>query len=364
MKIAEVCELIEQTAPLALQENYDNAGLLIGDRHAEVKGVLLTIDVTEPVIDEAVVKGCNLIVAHHPLIFKGLKRITGKNEVERCVVKAIKNDVAIYAAHTNMDNAQEGVNRKIADLLGLKDAVVLQPMSGLLLKLVTFVPKLHYIRVRDALFAAGAGVIGDYDACSYSSEGNGTFRAGESAHPFVGQVNVLHTELEIRMEMILPVYLKNKITSALIHSHPYEEPAYDFVPLANEWSRVGAGMIGCLEQPIDELTFLRQLKDIFNARVVRHTACTGRKITKVAVCGGAGSSFLNDAIAQEADAFISGDFKYHEFFDAENRILIADIGHYESEQFTKDIFYEIITKKIANFAVRISEINTNPINYL
>lgn len=363
MKVFEITSLIEKVAPLSLQESYDNAGLLVGNKSMSVTGVLITLDVTEAVIDEAIQKKCNLIVSHHPLIFRGLKKITGQDYIQRSIIKAIKNDIAIYSAHTNIDNVLNGVNGKIADKIGLTNRQILQPKSEFLLKLVTFVPQAHVEKVRNALFEAGSGQIGEYDSCSFNLEGIGTFRASETSNPFVGEKNKLHAEPETRVEVILPKYLKSKVVTALLQAHPYEEPAYDIFPLVNTWNVVGAGMIGELEQEMDEKLFLEHLKQSFDLKIVRHSPLIGRKIKKVALCGGSGSEFLGEAIRQNADVFISGDFKYHEFFDSEGKILIADIGHYESEQFTKDVFYEIITKKIPNFAVRISEINTNPINY-
>ncbi len=364
MKVRDITSLIEEVAPLALQESYDNVGLLIGSSESEVSGVLLTIDITEEVIEEALQHNCNLIISHHPLIFKGLKTLTDQNFVQRCVVKAVKNDISIYAAHTNIDNVQNGVNGKIADKIGLLKQSVLIPKTGLLLKLVTFVPDKYVKNVQEALFDAGAGHIGKYDRCSFNVEGKGTFRPLGTANPFTGKLNQFHTESETRIECILPEYLKMRVVDALIRVHPYEEPAYDLLPLSIWRNDTGTGIIGELEQPEDEMDFLIRLKKGFGLKSLRHTSLLQKKIRKVAICGGAGSEFLSAAISKGADVFISGDFKYHEFFNTENKILIADIGHYESEQYTKDVFYEIITKKIPNFAVRISEVNTNPIKYL
>lgn len=364
MTVSEITSLIEEFAPLALQEDYDNAGLLVGDRDMEVSGVLLSIDITEAVIEEAIQSKCNLIIAHHPLIFRGLERITGQNYIQRCIINAIKNDIAIYAAHTNVDNVLNGVNGKIADKIGLIKRTILQPKSESLLKLITFVPVGYVEIVQQALFSAGAGHIGEYDCCSFNAEGTGTFRAGNNAKPFVGELNHLHAEPETRIEVILPNYLVTSVIKALIQAHPYEEPAYDLIPLANSWNTVGAGMVGELEGEMDEMEFLNHLKNSFALETLRHTNLTGRKIKRVAFCGGAGSEFLGKALEVKADVYISGDFKYHDFFSGEDKILIVDIGHYESEQYTKDVFYEIITKKIPNFAVRISEVNTNPIKYL
>ncbi len=364
MTVKSICELIEEVAPLALQESYDNAGLLVGDSQMEVSSALVCIDITETVIEEAIQKNCNLIISHHPLIFSGLKRLVGQNEVQRCVQKAIKHDIAIYAAHTNLDNVLTGVSGKMAEKIGLKNIRILQPKQNALLKLITYVPKIHSFAVREALFEAGAGHIGNYDSCSFNADGTGTFRANENANPFVGKTDELHSEPETRIEVILPEYLKFKVLEALLKTHPYEEPAYDFISLENDWNQVGAGIVGELETAEDELVFLNRLKSIFGLSSIRHTNFLNKKIKSVALCGGSGSSFLVDAISAGADVYISGDFKYHEFFEAENRILIADIGHFESEQFTKDIFFEIITKKIPTFAVQISDSKTNPINYL
>ena len=364
MNVKSICELIEEVAPLSLQESYDNAGLLVGDSQMEINSVLICIDVVEEVIDEAIRKNCNLIVSHHPLIFSGLKRLTSQNEVQRCVAKAIKNDIAIYAAHTNLDNVLKGVSGKMAEKIGLLNVRILQPKQNGLLKLITYVPRLHSYGVRQALFEAGAGQIGNYDSCSFNADGTGTFKANEKAQPFVGKIDELHSEPETRIEVILPDYLKNQVLEALLKRHPYEEPAYDFIPLRNAWNQVGAGVLGELEEPEDELGFLNRIKEIFHNPTIKYTNLLGKKIKRVALCGGSGSSFLPDALKAKADIYISGDFKYHEFFDAQRRILIADIGHFESEQFTKDIFYEIITKKMPTFAVQISDSKTNPINYL
>lgn len=364
MKIQEIADHIETFAPLALQESFDNAGLLVGNANEDITGILICIDITEKVLDEAIEKKCNLIVSHHPLIFSGVKKLTGQNYIQRCIIKAIQNNIAVYAAHTNIDNVLDGVNGRIADKIGLKNRKILTPKKNALLKLITYVPDTHLNIVRNALFETGAGTIANYDLCSFNSKGIGTFRANENTRPFVGERSQLHEEAETRIELVLPKHLKNKVLKALLMSHPYEEPAYDFLLLENEWMQAGSGIIGELETEENEQDFLNRIKKTFKVGAVRHSPFINKKIKKVALCGGAGSSFLSDAMAQKADVFVSGDFKYHEFFDAENKILIADIGHFESEQFTKELFYEIITKKIPTFAVQISDINTNPITYL
>ncbi len=364
MQIKQITQYIESIAPLAFQESYDNSGLIIGHPEDEVSGILITLDITEEILDEAIIKKLNLIVAHHPVIFGGIKKLNGRDYVERCVAKAIKNDIAIYAAHTNLDSVFGGVNSKICDKLNLRNCRILDPMTNFLKKLVTFVPTAHAEKVRNAMFEAGAGSIGNYDSCSFNLNGTGSFRGNAQANPFIGQKNQLHMEEETRIETIFPKHLQSLIIQALLKAHPYEEVAYDIYPLDNNYPQAGIGMIGELQTPIDEMDFLYQLKKVFNCKVVKHTQLLGKQISSVAVCGGSGSTYLNMAIAQKADVFISGDFKYHQFFDAENRIIIADIGHYESEQFTKEVFYEFLTKKFPKFAVHLSEKSTNPVNYL
>ena len=364
MKIKEIVSALDRFAPLPLQDGFDNAGLQIGLTEAEATGALLCLDVTEAVLDEAIALGCNLVISHHPLIFKGYKSITGKDYVERCILKAIRNDMVLYAAHTNLDNAKGGVNYKIAEKIGLKHLQMLEPKRNSLLKLVTFVPTEQAERVRKTLFAAGCGNIGGYDSCSYNLKGEGTFRAGENTHPFCGSIGELHREEEVRIETILPSYKKGEVVRALLSAHPYEEPAFDLYPLENEWTQAGAGIVGELETPETELEFLKRIKKIFEVECVKHNRLTGREIQKVALCGGAGAFLIPQAIRSGADIFITGEIKYHDYFGHEDEILLAEIGHYESEQYTKEIFYSIIRDLFPNFALHLSKINTNPIKYL
>ena len=364
MQLKQITQYIESIAPLAFQESYDNAGLIIGHPDDEISGILITLDITEEIMDEAISKKLDLIVCHHPIIFSGIKKLNGKNYIERCVAKAIKNDIAIYAAHTNLDSVFGGVNSKICEKLELHNCQILAPTSNFLKKLVTFVPVADAKKVREAIFEAGAGHIGNYDSCSFNQTGNGTFRGNDQTNPYVGEKNELHSEEETRIETIFPKHIQSKVIQALMKAHPYEEVAYDIYPLDNEYTQAGIGMIGELQEPVDELDFLRKIKAAFNCEVIKHTRLLGKPIQKVAVCGGSGSTYLGKAMAQKADIFISGDFKYHQFFDAENQIIIADIGHYESEQFTKEVFYELLTKKFPKFAVHLSDFSTNPVSYL
>ncbi len=363
VKLFEITTALETFAPLYLQEPYDNAGLLLGTADQEITMALLCLDVTEQVIDEAIASGCNLVISHHPPIFSGIKKLTGKNHTERMLLKAIRHNIAVYAAHTNMDNILNGVNTTIATRLGLKDTRVLLPKGELLMKLHTFVPESHLDVLRDALFAAGAGSIGNYDECSFGTSGTGTFRGNEFTNPFVGTRGERHYEKEYRLEVVFPAWLHQKVVEAMRQHHPYEEIAFDVIPLKNFWSKAGAGLTGILETPLEPIAFLKFLKERMNVQVIRHTRLIPKLISRVAVCGGAGSFLLEHAQTAGADVFISADFKYHQFFDAGESIMIADIGHFESEQFTPEIFAEVLREKFPTFAVRFTSIDTNPINY-
>jgi dinuclear metal center YbgI/SA1388 family protein len=363
LTIGEIIHYLESLAPIALQENYDNSGLQTGNPSDRIESVLITIDITEDVVEEATRIGAGLIISHHPLIFGGLKRLTGSNSVERTLLKAIRHNIALYSAHTNLDAIQGGVNTMIANKLGLERQKILNPGKSMLRKLVTFVPVAQLAEVQKAIFDAGAGHIGNYDQCSFSTPGKGTFRGDDTTHPFAGKKGVFHTEEEVRLETIFPFWLEKKIINTLLTVHPYEEVAYDIYPLENRYEKAGMGVTGFLPQPIDETGFLDKLQEIFSVPVIRHSPFTGKKIEKVALCGGAGAFLLRDAIGSNADAFITGDMKYHQFFEAENKILITDVGHYESEQFTKELFIELLTKKFSTFALHLSEVKTNPVNY-
>jgi dinuclear metal center YbgI/SA1388 family protein len=363
MKIADIITFLETLAPPTLQEGYDNAGLLTGQADWDCSGVLCTLDATEEVIQDAIQKNCNCVVAHHPIIFGGLKKINGKNYVEKAVIAAIKNDIAIYAIHTNLDNVLTGVNGKMADLLALTDRQVLQPKQATLKKLFTFVPVEHTEPVRAAVFAAGGGHIGNYSECSFGHEGTGTFKGGQGTDPFVGKPGERHYEKELKIEVIFPAWLQGAITRALIAAHPYEEVAYDVVDLANTHPAIGAGLLGRLPGPVEEEAFLGLVKRQFGLTVIRHTALRGRPVERVALCGGAGSFLVSRALAAAADVYITGDMKYHEFFDANGRLVIADIGHFESEQFTTDLLAAHLQEKFPTFAVLKTEVVTNPVHY-
>ncbi len=363
MQIRDICEHLETIAPLPLQEDYDNSGLIVGRPNADVQSVLVSLDCLEATIYEAVDRNCQMVVCHHPIVFGGIKKFNGKNYVERTVEMAIKHNVAIYAIHTNLDNVlQNGVNQQIAKRIGLKGLKILSPKKGGLLKLATYVPKDDATPLLNALFAAGAGRIGNYTACSFATSGFGTFKGNENSNPAVGEKGVQHTEGEQKIEVVLKAHEQSEIYSALIAAHPYEEVAYEFYPTTNHDPDIGSGIIGELDKDMDPSSFLQHLKKSMQLEVIKHTPFK-RNISKVAICGGSGSFLLSSAKALNADAFITADVKYHQFFDAENTLMYCDIGHYESEKFTIDLLHDILTENFPTFAVLKTEGDTNPIKY-
>jgi len=362
-KIKDITRLLENLAPLAWQESYDNAGLQTGDPTTEVTGVLVTLDCTPEIVDEAIRKNCNLIVAHHPVIFKPLKRLTGSNLVEQTIIKAIQNNIAIYASHTNLDSVIGGVNSKIAEKLGLQNVKILDQKKEALIKLVTFAPIQNTEAVLQAMHAAGAGQIGDYKDCSYQTSGEGRFLPTENTDPHIGEPGKPEKVKENRIEVLLPVPFQNRVVEALVAAHPYEEVAYDLYPLKNAYQEVGTGMVGELPEALELNDFVQHLKTNMEIPVLKHTKIGPAKIKKVAICGGAGSFLIGKALQSGADALVTADLKYHEYFSAENKMHIFDLGHYESEVFTKEIIYDLILQNFPNFAVLLSEINTNPVTY-
>lgn len=364
MTVKHVVDYLNSKAPFEYAESYDNSSLQIGDPGQKVTGILCSLDCTEDVVEEAIKHNCNLIVCHHPVIFKGVKQLTGNTYVERTVIKALRKNIAVIAAHTNLDNYRHGVNEIICEKLGLINRKILDPKVNLLEKLIVFCPYNSAGDVKTALFKAGAGNIGNYDWCSFNSSGQGTFRAGENTNPHVGNRNELHTEDETKIEVIVEQHKVNEVISAMLEAHPYEEVAYDRIPLKNTNPVIGSGMIGETEKPVEAEAFLHHIKKVLKTECLRHTPIISNTVQKIAVCGGAGSFLLSKALAQKADVFITGDYKYHEFFDADGKITIADPGHYESEQFTPELIQRLLQEKITIFAIRISEVNTNPISYL
>ncbi|MGK7394274.1 MAG: Nif3-like dinuclear metal center hexameric protein [Candidatus Cyclobacteriaceae bacterium M3_2C_046] len=362
-KVKEIIDYLEKIAPRPLQESYDNAGLQCGNREDPVEGIMICLDVTESVIEDAVQRGCNLLIAHHPLIFKGIKELTGRHYVSRTILKAIRHNLAIYAIHTNLDNIRMGVNHKFGEKLQLKNLKVLSPKKQVQRKLTTFVPSQNTKEVLQALSQAGAGEIGNYKSCSFRVRGTGRFEPNEQAQPHIGQANQPEEVDEDRIEVIFPSYLEGQVLAALKKAHPYEEVAYYLHLLENEHPEIGNGMVGELLEPMEGADFLLYLKKQMNLNCIRHTELLNKPVKKVAFCGGAGGFLLKNAINQQSDVFITADIKYHEFFEADGKILLADIGHYESEVYTKELIYELINKNFTNIALVKTEVNTNPIRY-
>ncbi len=364
MRIKDLVLFLNQLAPTCYQESYDNSGLLTGNLDEKVTGVLVSLDCIETIVEEAIETKSNVIVTHHPIIFSGLKKLTGTNYIERTVIKAIQHNIALIAIHTNLDNMPNGVNQIISNKLGLINTQILRPKESSLFRLTVYVPDTHVKNVQEALAEAGAGAIGNYEACSFTSLGEGRFKPNDKSSPFSGEKNKLSIVKEQKIEVIVPQHTVNNVINAMKQAHPYEEIAYYLVDLKNNNPTIGSGMIGALEKPLETFSFLQLIKEKFNCGTVRYTNIHTNTIKKVAVCGGSGSFLLKDAIGMDADIFITSDFKYHEFFDAENRIIIADIGHFESEQYTSHWLVEQLKKKFTTFAIRLTNVNTNPINYL
>lgn len=364
MIVNDVINSLEEIAPLGYAEDFDNVGLLVGDKNDEVTGILVTLDTLESVVDEAIKKKCNLIVSFHPIIFKGLKKVNGNTYVERVVIKAIKNNINIFAIHTALDNALQGVNNIICDTLGLKNKRILVPQQGTIKKLTTYVPKKDAEKLRSALFKAGAGTIGNYSNCSFNTEGLGTYQGNEQSSPTIGKPGKLHSEVETQISVTFSKHLEAQILNALFKNHPYEEVAFEVATLDNFNQNIGLGMIGELEKKTDTIEFLQFVKDKMKSSCVKHSKITKKTINKVAVLGGSGSFAIQAAKSANVDVFITSDLKYHDFFTAENQIIIADIGHYESEQYTKNFLADYLSKKFTNFAVVLSTTNTNPVKYL
>lgn len=363
MKIKAICKLVEDLAPLPYAEDFDNVGLLVGDAEQQATGVLVTLDTLENVVEEAIAKDCNLILSFHPIIFKGLKKLTGSSYVERVVMKALKHDIAIYAIHTALDNVMDGVNRGICERLGIEKPRILIPKQESLLQLTTYIPPANADALREALFTHGAGSIGNYSKCSFTLKGKGSFEAQEGANPTLGEIGRTHYEEEEMVRVVLDKKDKGPVLNALFSAHPYEEVAYELTRLENERQDVGMGMIGNLKQALGEKEFLDLLKDRMKTPVVRHSEFRGKPVKTVAVLGGSGAFAIAAAKRAGADVLVTADLKYHDFFSAEGKILLTDIGHFESEQFTKTLLVDYLKKKIPNFAISLSESITNPIKY-
>ncbi len=364
MIVKEVTAVLEELAPLAYAEDFDNVGLLVGSYTQEVSGILVTLDTLENVVDEAIVNKCNLIISFHPIIFSGLKRITGSSYVERVVIKAIQNNVAIYSMHTALDNSSEGVNAKICEVLDILNPKILIPQKNTIKKLTTYAPIHESEQLTNTLFEAGAGTIGNYSNCSFTNQGIGSFKADKHAKPTIGTIGETHFEKEAQINITFSAGVEKEVMQALFKNHPYEEVAYEVITLENANQDIGMGMVGALKKPMGETAFLKLVQQKMKASGIRHSKLLNKNIEKVAVLGGSGAFAIQAAKAAGADIFITADVKYHQFYEADDKIVIADIGHFETEQFTKNLLVDYLTKKIPNFAIRLSESITNPIKYL
>ena len=363
MILKEIVQFIENKFPLETQESYDNCGLTYGHLENKLNGILVCLDVTEEVVNEAIKKESNLIISHHPVIFRGVTKIDGSKMNLRVLEKCIQHNIALYALHTNLDNHLSGVNKKISNRIGIENPKILQPKNNTLVKLSVYIPFDNIEQVEDALFKQGAGSIGDYTDCSFKAKGVGTFRPIKNANPTIGEKEIKESVDEFKAEYLVRTRDLNNVLNAMWDSHPYEEVAHEIVPIMNVDSEIGSGMVGFLEEEMEEIEFLNKIKKSFNIKCIKHTALRGNKIKKIAVCGGSASFLLEQAIRKEADVFITSDFKYHEYFDAENKILILDIGHWESEQFTTNLIGRILNENFSNFGLHLTEVNTNPVNY-
>lgn len=354
---------LEQWVPFVWQENYDNAGLILGDPNQQIRKALVCFDVTPEVVDEAVRNEADLILSHHPAIFKGIKRINPASRLGYMLKQSLCHDIAWCALHTNLDNTLSGVNSWLCEHLGLQEVRPLVPLQGIYGKLQVYVPEAYAEKLRQALAEAGCGAGTKYDTCSYTSRGEGRFRAGSQAHPFTGRIGELHCEAECKIECLYPLHKTRQVLDVLRTNHPYEEPAFDLLPLQNEAVEQGAGAIGILPETMQERELLDKLKELTGVHCIRHSGFQGRRIKKIALCGGSGGSFIANACGQKADVYITGDLKYHDFTDTEPGTWLVDIGHFESEKFAMELIFRFIRKNFPNFAVSISEQAKNPVSF-
>ena len=363
MKIKEITNILSEWAPLTYAEEFDNVGLLVGNENATCQQAMITHDVSEEVVEEAILNKCELIICFHPIIFSGLKSITGKNYVEKTVIKAIENKIAIYAIHTALDNHRYGISYQLGKTLGLVNQQILIPKTDTLLHLNTYVPGDHKETVLAALHAAGAGELGNYSETSFSVTGQGSYKGNELSQPAIGEKNKSTTTTEEKLSLIVPQHSKNKVIKALMDTHPYESIAYELTATLNSNPTLGMGSVGELPEVMPSMTFLTHMKKTLGVPFIRHSISTKKEIKKVAVLGGSGSFCIDAAIRNGADALVTADLKYHDFFKVENDLLLVDAGHYETEHFTKKLIHEYLTKKMPNFAFTLSEVNTNPVKY-
>ncbi len=364
MKIKEITAHLEHLAPLYLQEDYDNSGLQVGDIDKELTSVMLCLDVTKQVVDEAISLGANMIISHHPMIFKGIKSLRPGRELDDMIIKAIKNDICIYSAHTNLDSMLGGVSYALADKLGLVDVKPLQVSKGKLYKIVVYAPRTHTQSLSDAIFRTGAGEIGNYSKCSFTVSGEGSFFPKDGANPYIGKCGELEILAEDKIEVLAKDVELSAVVDAIRANHPYEEPAYDIIEVEQKYAKAALGVVGYLPNPMTVVGFLANVKELTGSGV-KYSDFNKEMIHKVALCGGSGSFLIGGASAVGADAYLTGDIKYHDFFGYEDKMLLADIGHYESEKYTIELIHNFLVEKFGeNIDINTTKIKTNPINYL
>ncbi len=370
VRCQQIFDWIEEWADPALAEDWDHIGNLVGSPADSVSRVLVTLDVTDEVIAEAIDENVNLIVAHHPLFRDPIPYLRSDLFSSSRVYRLIQKGISLYAAHTNLDAAPGGINDVLADLLGLRDVEILFPTyEENLYKIVVFVPLGHEERVREAISARGGGWIGNYSDCTFQTEGVGTFRPLEGTKPFIGETGELERVRETRIETIAPQKKLSDLLKNMIAAHPYEEVAYDIYPLKNTGTKAGLGRIGRLPESLALADFARKVKDSLGLGMVRITGDPQRSVSKIALCGGGGMSLLEQAIKCDADLYLTGDIRHHGALDALDRgIALVDGGHYGTERVIVPVLADYLQKKAKEagegLTVLVSQINTDPFSYI
>jgi len=363
MTCGEIIKILETWAPREISLERDNPGLQVGSGKNIVKNILLSLELTMDVINESIAKECNLIITHHPLIFHPVKSLDFQRDKNSMLIeKLIKNDLTLFSAHTNLDFTKNGVSFELAKMLGLKGIDFLVNLSANQYKISVFVPGDHVEEVADAIFNAGGGIIGEYSRCSFRTGGTGTFFGSNKTTPFLGEKGKQEQVSEIKLEAIADSWKLGGIISAVINAHPYEEPAYDIYPLKNKNINYGMGAVGELDKQLGREEFLKYVSEKLKAKCLKYTSGKSESIKKIAVCGGAGTELLKEAVQSGADAFVTADVKYHTFHDAQGKILLVDAGHYETEiHVLNQIEKELSTAAENNFKIFKYSGSTNPV---
>lgn len=368
MIVKELIKYLEDWAPPGAAWEKDNVGLLVGSGDEKIENIFLSLELTGEVLEQALKKNCNFIFTHHPLIFNPVKNLdVNKNPNSKLIYKLIKNDINLFSAHTNLDFTKDGVSFTLAKKLKLNKITFLKNEESNQFKVVVFLPETNLDEVASAMFNQGAGIIGEYNNCSFRTNGIGTFKGSANSNPFIGKKENFEKANEVRLEVLVDSWKLNKVINAMLKSHPYEEPAYDIYPLRNKNVNYGAGAIGELDNEMNVNEFLKHVEKSLLLSNFRFVNGNKRRIKKVAVCGGSGSELLNDAISKNADVFITADIKYHTFHDAKNKILLIDAGHYETEvvilKIVEEKIKKLIKEKKENIKVYKYSSSTNPVKF-